>query len=107
MIQTGYFLYVRAFALKNLIRDIFCPLRSSGNYKLITYPWLWIGAEIEPNNFISVTEVVNTKVKSGITVTCELLEEITGLKDVISWRYLDSKTLKEVDFPLTGIIIEE
>jgi hypothetical protein len=107
MIQTGYFLYVRAFALKNIIRDIFCPLRSDYNHKSIVYPWLWIGAEVDPNSFISVTEIVNNKIKSGILVTCELLEEITGLKNVISWRYLDSKTLKELDFPLTGIIIEE
>jgi hypothetical protein len=75
-------------------------------FKNTNYPWLWIGAETSPGHFMSVTELVNDNIQPGSNVTSEWLEQVTGLTNVISWKYLD-KTLKEVDFPLTGIIIQE
>jgi hypothetical protein len=106
MKESLYWLYLQAFALKNIVRDVFCPMRAYSERKPITLPWLWIGAETSPGHFMSVTEIVNDNIQSGINVTSEWLEEVTGLTNVISWKYLD-KTLKEVDFPLTGIIIQE
>ena len=106
MKESLYWLYLQAFALKNIVRDTFCPMRAYTQRKPMTLPWLWIGAETSPGHFMSVTEIVNDNIQSGINVTSEWLEEVTGLTNVISWKYLD-KTLKEVDFPLTGIIIQE
>jgi hypothetical protein len=29
------------------------------------------------------------------------------MRNVISWKYLDAETLKEQEFPLIGIVIQE
>jgi hypothetical protein len=70
-------------------------------------PWFWIGTTIY-NNTVTVTEVVNTHIRYGIPITPELLSEITHInnKDAI-WKYVDSKTLEEKEFPPEGIVIED
>lgn len=102
-----YPIYLQLFKLKNVIRDIFCPVRSQEEIVNQKVPWLWIGAEITPDNFVSVTDIVNANVVVGTTVDVEFLESITNIKDVISWKYLDITTLKQLEFPLTGIVIQE
>jgi len=100
-----YPVYLQLFKLKNIIRDIFCPVRSQEDIEVKKVPWLWIGAEVTAGNFLSVTEIVNEHVEVGSTVDIEFLESVTNLTDVISWKYLDGQTLKEEEFPLTGIVI--
>jgi hypothetical protein len=102
-----YPVYLQLFKLKNAIRDIFCPVRSQEDIEVKKVPWLWIGAEITPGNFLSVTDIINDHVEAGTTVDIEFLESVTNMKDVISWKYLDVQTLKEQEFPLTGIVIQE
>lgn len=102
-----YPVYLQLFKMKNLIRDIFCPVRCREDIEVKKVPWLWIGAEITPGNFLSVTDIVNDHVESGSIVDIEFLESVTNMTDVISWKYLDTQTLKEQEFPLTGIIIQE
>lgn len=104
-----YQIYTRLFYLKNLIRNLFCPKtpRQYIHVKRKKVPWLWIGAEIRPGKILSVTDIINNAVIPGTTVDVEFLEEATGFKDIISWKYLDAQTLKEVEFPLVGIVIEE
>jgi len=70
-------------------------------------PWLWIGAEVTPGNFLSVTDIVNEHVENGNTVDVEFLESVTNMQNIISWKYLDAETLKEQEFPLIGIVIKE
>lgn len=104
-----YQIYLRLFFFKNVIRDIFCPItqRQTIHTNRKKVPWLWIGAEIRPGNFLSVTDIINSAIEIGTTVDIEFLEEATGFKDIISWKYLDAQTLKEEEFPLIGIVIEE
>jgi len=102
-----YPIYLGVFKLKNIIRDMFCPVRSRNTITAQKFPWLWIGAEVTPGNFISVTETVNSGVEIGTVVNVEFLESVTNLTDVISWKYLDAQTLKEQEFPLIGIVIQE
>jgi len=101
-----YPVYLQLFKVKNAIRDIFCPVRSQGDIEVKKVPWLWIGAEITPGNFLSVTDIINDNIETGTTVDVEFLEYVTNMKDVISWKYLDAQTLKEQEFPLTGIVIQ-
>jgi hypothetical protein len=63
-------------------------------------PWVWVGANEEV-----VTEIVNKQLKFG-KVDKKFLEKITGLKNV-TWKYIDSKTLEEVEFPPEGIVIKD
>jgi hypothetical protein len=104
-----YEIYLKLFFFKNIIRDIFCPItqRQTIHTNRKKVPWLWIGAEIRPGKFLSVTDIINSTVEVGTKVDIEFLEEATGFKDVISWKYLDAQTLKEQEFPLIGIVIEE
>jgi hypothetical protein len=102
-----YWVYLKLFYLKNAIRDVFCPIRSSENIRKQKVPWLWVGAEVSPGYFLSVTDVVNANVECGTIVDSDFLESITSLNDVISWRFLNAETLKEEEFPLTGIVIQE
>jgi hypothetical protein len=87
------------------------PIRSRDTITARKFPWLWIGAEITPGNFISVTENINSEVEIGTVVNVEFLESVTKLTDVISWKYLDAQTLKERRIPSnwysnTGMIPE-
>jgi hypothetical protein len=102
-----YPIYLEIFKLKLFIRDIFCPVRSRSVITAQKFPWLWIGAEVTPGNFLSVTDTVNSQIEPGTTVDVEFLESVTSLSNVISWKYLDSQTLKEEEFPLIGIVIQE
>jgi hypothetical protein len=61
---------------------------------------VWVGANEEV-----VTEIVNKQLKFG-KVDKKFLEKITGLKNV-TWKYIDSKTLEEVEFPPEGIVIKD
>ena len=102
-----YWVYLKLFYLKKAIRDVFCPVRSSENIRKQKVPWLWVGAEVSPGYFLSVTDVVNANIECGTIVDSVFLESITSLYDVISWRFLNAETLKVEEFPLTGIVIQE
>ena len=102
-----YWIYLKLFYLKTAIWDVFCPVRSSENIRKQKVPWLWIGAEISPGYFLSVTDVVNANIEHGTVVDSDFLESITSLKNVLSWKFLNAETLKEEEFPLIGIVIQE
>jgi hypothetical protein len=70
-------------------------------------PWMWIGAmyaESEP--CVDCTYMVDPMITYGMTVTTEWLENITGYTPV-TWKYLDSKSLEEKEFPSSGIVIDD
>jgi len=87
------------------IVDKLCPLRTAkpeiSSNKL---PWLWIGAEYSDTKY-TVTDIVNQTLKHSINVTPQLLTDITGYHPLV-WKYVDSETLEEREFPPTGILIE-
>jgi len=70
-------------------------------------PWMWIGA-IYPDGAPSVdcTHIVDLNVSCGMTVTKEWLEVVTGYSPQ-TWKYLDSKSLEEKEFPSAGIVIDD
>jgi hypothetical protein len=68
---------------------------------------MWIGAvyaDLEPP--VDCTYMVNPMINYGMTVTTEFLENITGYTP-LSWKYLDSKSLEEKDFPSAGFVIDD
>lgn len=67
-------------------------------------PWLWIGAEFSKDKIETVTEIVNQFVKYGLPINSEFLEEVTGYTGA-TWKYVDSQTLEEREFPTEGIVI--
>jgi lysozyme family protein len=69
-------------------------------------PWFWIGIKHSAESCITVTDIVNCSLEYGIRVTPEYLSKVTGFKDG-NWKYVDSETLEEKDFPSDGFIIED
>lgn len=54
------------------------------------YPWLCVFADDE-----DVTDIINDKILAHVKLSTELLEAVTGLRDV-SWSYMDSRTFEVV-----------
>lgn len=85
--------------------DKLCPLRTTKpevpSNKL---PWLWIGAEYTDTKY-TVTDIVNQTIQYSTNVTPQLLTDITGYHPLV-WKYVDSETLEEKEFPPKGILIE-
>jgi hypothetical protein len=67
---------------------------------------LFIGATLEDGNVVDYTCEVNDSLDYGLNVTPDWLEIVTGAKNV-TWKYLDSKTLEEKDFPSEGFVIDD
>ena len=86
-----------------------CPRRTCSNKKnkvpANELPWFWIGAEFADRTE-TVTDIVNHAIRYGNVVDANFLKDITGCKNVVSWKYMDVKTLKETEIPSEGIVIE-
>uniref|UniRef100_A0A6C0KGV0 Uncharacterized protein n=1 Tax=viral metagenome TaxID=1070528 RepID=A0A6C0KGV0_9ZZZZ len=83
------------------------PDLDESNVPVSKLPWMWIGA-VFPNSDISVdcTHMVDPTISYGMTVTTDWLENVTGYTPQ-SWKYLDSKSLEEKEFPSSGIVIDD
>ena len=68
-------------------------------------PWLWIGVETTNGNILTLTEIVDSAIECGDTVSPQFLEVLSGVRNAKRWIYLDSKTLKEDEIPADGLII--
>ena len=66
-------------------------------------PWLWVGASSIFGE-VDMTSSVAPYVVDGNIITPSLLSSVYPL--LYNWKYLDSVTFKEVDFPDSGIIID-
>ncbi len=75
--------------------------------KHITPPWLWIGIELYDGTIIDRTEEVQTLIDNKFPITYESIDDNTNLMDVKRYFYLDTKTLKEEEFPPEGILIDD
>ena len=69
-------------------------------------PWFWVGAK-RYDKTICVTDIVNKYVRYGVPITSKLLSELTHIDDDSIWKYVDSKTLEEKEFPPEGIVIDD
>ena len=67
-------------------------------------PWLWLGITNKTGQTIVATNFVSDMMYEGSRITPEYLSHITGF-DCGTWRYIDSETLEEKDFPSEGFII--
>lgn len=88
------------------IVKLFCPSNHVvSEVSVHKLPWFWVGCEID-NTTIDITEKINKSVKYSTIITPEFLSEISGYKKC-NWKYIDSITLEQRDFPLSGIVIKE
>lgn len=70
-------------------------------------PWMWIGAEMENGNIITVTDTVNKYIEYDDVINSTYLKVATNMEQgVTRWLYLDSKTLNEQEFPPEGLVIK-
>ena len=88
------------------ITQLFCHSnRVVSEVSVHKLPWFWVGCEIDETT-IDITEKLNKSVKYSKLVTPEFLSEISGYK-TSNWKYIDSITLEQRDFPLSGIVIKK
>ena len=69
------------------------------------YPWLSISA-VRDDEEVDVTDLVNSKVEAGNTVTPEWLAEVTEEQDVERWEYVDSLTFELKEITSDGLVNE-
>ena len=79
------------------------PLEYSFLFRKAESPWLWIGASGLCGES-DMTSYMVPYIVEGNHITTELLRKEFPFHR--NWRYLDSVTFKEVDFPSEGITID-
>lgn len=85
---------------------LFSQIKKEDAVPVTSLPWLWIGATFEDGNVVDYTNEINDTVVYGVTITPAWLDIVTSAKNV-SWKYLDSKTLEEKEFPSAGFVIDD
>ena len=70
----------------------------------VEVPWLSIGSQTIFGHFDN-TELMNQYLVPNNTITLKFLEETYPY--FYDWKYLDSQTFEEVDFPAEGITIND
>ncbi len=106
-----YWLYTQLFHCcrrvdKLLFRDESEPRKElTLETPLPEYPWLTIAA-VRGDDEVDVTELVNSKVEPGQTVTPAWLSEITGESNVDVWEYINSLTFEVDEIPSDGVVNE-
>ena len=70
----------------------------------ISVPWLSIGSQSMLGHFDN-TELIEQYAVPGNVITTAFLEE--NYPYFYDWKYLDSQTFEEVDFPAEGITIND
>lgn len=106
-----YWIYSTIFSCcrrvdKLLFRDDSEPMQTlTVTIPLPDYPWLSLTA-VRGNEEVDVTDLVNSKVAHGQTVTPEWLSTITDEADVEKWEYIDSLTFDVREIPSDGLVNE-
>lgn len=106
-----YWIYCTIFSCcrrvdKLLFRDDSQPLQTlTVTIPVPDYPWLSITA-IRGDTEIDVTDLVNSLVTPGHTVTPKWLSTITNEADVEKWEYIDSLTFDVHEIPSDGLVNE-
>jgi hypothetical protein len=101
--------YRQIYWCRRAIVKQFCP--DEKPYEKIhvhsdSLPWFWVGMKYSDEDSVTVTEAVNHSIQYGTRVTPTFLTRLTGYSGG-TWKYMDSKTLEEKDFPSEGLIIED
>lgn len=106
-----YWIYTQVFHCcrrvdKALFRDESEPRKElTFEIPLPDYPWLSISA-VRNDEEIDVTDLVNSKVESGQTITPSWLSEITEEANVDKWEYVDSLTFEVREIASDGVVNE-
>lgn len=85
---------------------LFSPIKKDTLVNTSVLPWMWIGAVYANGDVVDHTQDVNNAIEYGMTVNPEMLDIITGEVEA-QWKYLDSKTLEQKDFPSEGFVIDD
>lgn len=85
---------------------LFSPVKKQETVHTSLLPWMWVGAVYADGNIVDHTHQVNSAVEYGMVVSPNWLDIVTGAREV-DWKYLDSKTLEEKDFPSEGFVIDD
>lgn len=106
-----YWIYTQIFYFcrrvdKALFRDESEPRRElTLEIPLPSHPWLSISA-VRGDEETDVTDLVNSRVEPGQTITPTWLSEITEEVNADKWEYVDSLTFEPKEITSDGVVNE-
>ena len=96
------------FSIIRFFRNLCCP-RKKRDEDIIPssrLPWLWVGAVYEDGKVEDYTEYINQHANYGMKLTTHLMDFALPKNSVVVWKYIDTQTLEEKDFPSEGFVID-
>jgi hypothetical protein len=95
------------FVIKFFINTC-CPRKKRDEDIIIPsrLPWLWVGAVYPDGKVEDHTEYINKHSNYGMKITTNLMNFALPKKSVVTWKYIDTETLEEKDFPSEGFVID-
>lgn len=70
-------------------------------------PWVWIGVPFADGNVGDMTYVINSAITRDIKlVNLDFLRSVFPVHPSLTWKYIDTETLEEKDFPSEGFVID-
>jgi hypothetical protein len=97
------------FWLYSKIEKICCPRkkRDEDTPPSSDLPWVWIGVEFADGNVGDMTNEINSAMKyDRKVVDLNFLRSVVSVDPSLTWKYVDTKTLEEKEFPSTGLVID-
>ena len=96
------------FWIYRQLENFFCPRIKRDQNTVISskLPWVWIGVHFADGNVGDMTYEINSAIKYDIKIiNTEFLRSVVPVHSSLTWKYIDSQTLEEKDFPSSGILI--
>ena len=97
------------FFVIKFFRDICCPRKKRDEDVIVSsrLPWLWVGVHFADGNIGDMTYEINNAIKYDVKVVdLDFLRSVVPVHPSLTWRYIDSETLEEKDFPSEGFLID-
>ena len=96
------------FSIIRFFRNLCCPRKKRDEDVIASsrLPWLWVGAVYPDGTVEDHTEYINKYSTYGMRITTILMDLALREKAVVVWKYIDTKTLEEKDFPSEGFVID-
>lgn len=96
------------FFIIRFFRNLCCP-RKKRDEDIIPssrLPWLWVGAVYPDGKIEDHTEYINKYSTYGMKITTNFMDLALQEKADVTWKYIDTQTLEEKDFPSEGFVID-
>lgn len=90
-------------------RSIVLPNEPIDPFAAIQPPWWFVGAQMDDDNTIAITDMLADFLVVGNRITPTLLERLNHdipKNRLTRWFYIDPETFEEKEFPSDGIVVK-